>query len=54
MHTIQFDPYDYVESKYKLEEHKYTGWYWVSEKRAFMRWQDMMDFYQRNREQEET
>ena len=40
----------YIESKYDLLEHKWQGWYWVSEKQAFMRWNDMMDFYRENNE----
>ena len=54
MFSLVIDNQKYIESKYTAEEHKYTGWYWVPEEKAFMRWQDMMDFYQRNREQEET
>ena len=47
MFSLVIDNQRYIESKYTPEEHKYTGWYWVPEEKAFMRWQDMIDFYQK-------
>ena len=40
---------EYHESKYKLDEHKYKGWYWEHETQQFMRWNDMMDYYANKR-----
>jgi|TARA_B100000085_G_C18181897_1_gene365946 hypothetical protein len=45
MISIQIDNTEKRESKYLLEEHKWPGWYWVSEEQCFMRWNDMMDYY---------
>ena len=53
MQTVEFDSRTYIPSKYKPEEHKYVGWYWVYEKRAFMRWNDMMDFYKQTNKTED-
>ena len=39
----------YHKSKYKLEEHKHNGWYWEHETQQFMRWNDMMDYYETNK-----
>ena len=36
-------------SKYKLHEHKHNGWYWEHETQQFMRWNDMMDYYETNK-----
>jgi len=35
---------EYYYSNYT--EHKYKGWYWNEELRAYQRWQDMMDWYE--------
>jgi len=41
----------YVESKYKPEEHKFTGWHWDHVTKAFYKWNDLMDIM---REHEQT
>lgn len=36
----------YFTSKHNIEEHKYSGWYWVLEEKGYMRWNDMMEYYE--------
>jgi hypothetical protein len=39
----------FITSNYEDIDHKWAGWYWVSEAQAFMRWNDMEDFYNDNK-----
>jgi|TARA_Y100000114_G_C11698950_1_gene297462 hypothetical protein len=39
----------YHVSQYKLEEHKYRGWFWEHETKMFWRWNDMIDYYRREK-----